>query len=194
MSALAATRHPSRPPDVERLLKILERSGVNYILVGSVAAAVYGVDVQAGDLDIVPNREEHNLERLIDVLAEIEGTPLGPFGEWRLLESREWKWIARPTTEQELADWTPHARDVQTLDHLFGTRFGNFDVMPVVAGTFDILRPRAVMRSCQGCNVLVAHIDELLARITIPRRDKDRDRVATLREIQRRHGTALPIS
>ena len=186
MSTRAATRHLNGPPDIERLLKILEQWSVDYILVGSVAAAVYGVDVHAGDLDVVPNTEEHNLERLIKVLAEIEGTPLGPFGEWRVMESGEWKWIARPTTEQELADWRPDARDARTLGHLFGTCLGNFDVMPEVAGTYDVLRPSALMRSWQGCNLWVAHIDELLARISIPRREKDRDRVGALREIQRR--------
>lgn len=194
MGTLAATRHPNRPPDIERLLRILQRWSVDYILVGSVAAAVYGVDVQAGDLDIVPNTEEHNLERLINVLAEIEGTPLGPFGEWRLLENSEWKWIARATTEQELADWKPDARDARTLDHLFGTCLGNFDVVPEIAGRYEALRPRAVMRSWCSCNVRVAHIDELLARISIPRREKDRDRVGALREIQRRSATDLPAT
>ena len=192
MSTRDATRHANRPPDIERLLKILEEFSVDYILVGSVAAAVYGVDVEAGDLDVVPNTEAYNLERLISVVAKVEGTPLGPFGEWRLLESGEWKWIARPTTEQELADWRPDSRDTRTLDHLFGTCLGNFDVMPEVAGTYEVLRPRAVMRSWQGCNIWVAHIDELLARITIPRREKDCNRVAALREIQRQNGTACP--
>lgn len=104
----------SRPPDIENLLKVLDRWKVDYILVGSVAAAVYGVQVEAGDMDVVPSREHDNLEKLIEVLAEIEATPLGPFGEWNLPESGEWKWIARPPTEQELADWRPDARDVRT--------------------------------------------------------------------------------
>lgn len=190
MNTLATPRYPNHPPDIERLLKILEQWNIDYILVGSVAAAVYGVDVQAGDLDVVPNTAVHNLERLIKVLAEIKGKPLGPFGDWHLLESGEWKWIARPTTEQELADWRPDARDARTLDHLFGTCFGNFDVVPEVAGTYEALRPRAVMRCWQGCNLWVAHVDELLARISIPRREKDRDRVGALREIQRRMGLA----
>ena len=186
MTTLAATRHPSRPPDIERLIRILQSSNVDYVLIGSVAAAVYGVDVRAGDLDIVPNTEQLNLERLINVLAEIEGRPLGPFGEWRLLENREWKWIAHATTDQELADWRPDARDACTLDHLFGTCLGNFDVVPEIAGRYEALRPRAVLRSWCSCNVRVAHIDELLARISIPRREKDRDRVEALRDIQRR--------
>jgi hypothetical protein len=190
MSTSTAPRHPSRSPDVVDLLKVLEQWKVDYVLVGSVGAAVYGVDVQAGDLDVVPSTEEHNLERLIHVLTEIEGSPLGPFGEWRLLDSGEWKWIARPTTEQELADWRPDARDGRTFDHLFGTRFGNFDVMPEIAGTYEVLRPRAVMRSWQGCHVWVAHMDDLLARLTVPRREKDRDRVVALREVQRRSGAS----
>jgi hypothetical protein len=190
MSTSTAPRHPSRSPDVVNLLKVLERWEVDYILVGSVGAAVYGVDVQAGDLDVVPSTERHNLDRLIHVLTEIEGTPLGPFGEWRLLESGEWKWIARPTTEQELSEWRPDAGDLRTLDHLLSTRFGNLDVMPYIAGTYEALRPRALMRSWHASHVWVAHIDDLLARLTVPRREKDRDRVVALREVQRRNGAA----
>jgi hypothetical protein len=183
---------PSRPPDIEHLLKVLDRWEVDYILVGSVAAAVYGVQVQAGDMDVVPNRDQDNLEKLIKVLAEIEAAPLGPFGEWHLLETGEWKWSEAPTTEQELADWTPDSGDLRSLDHLFGTRLGNLDVVPEIAGSYDALRPRALNRSWHGCNVWVAHLDEILARLTVPRREKDRDRVHALRKIQRELGLRHP--
>ena len=46
--------HESRPPDVPRLLAVLNLSGVRYILIGSVAAQLYGIEAQPGDLDVTP--------------------------------------------------------------------------------------------------------------------------------------------
>ena len=46
--------HDSRPPDVSRLLEVLGLSGVRYVLIGSVAAQLYGIEAQPGDLDVTP--------------------------------------------------------------------------------------------------------------------------------------------
>jgi hypothetical protein len=168
MSSFSTGRHFPRPPDVENLLQVLKKWNVEYVLVGSVAAAAYGVDVQPGDLDIVPDTQEANLERLRRCLEEIEATPRGPLGDWTILNTGEWKWIGRPTTDEELAAWTFDARDVRTIDHLFVTCHGNFDVVPIIAGRYAALRPRAVPRVWSGCNLWITHVDELLARMTIP--------------------------
>ncbi|MFQ5507101.1 MAG: hypothetical protein ACE5F1_20205 [Planctomycetota bacterium] len=189
MGSFSPVRHGSRSPDVAGLLEILEDRKVRFILIGSVAAAAYGVELEAGDLDIVPDTDEANLRALVYALRDMEAEPLGPFGDWTVLESGEKKWIPRPTTEQDLAEWMPDVEALWTLDHLYVTRLGNFDVVPEIAGTYDTLRARACLRSCEGIDVWVAHIDELLARLTVPRREKDIPRVAALREIQRSHGT-----
>ena len=189
MSESSLIRHRSRSPDVADLLKILETQDVRYVVIGSVAAAVYGVELQAADLDIVPDTDKANLRRLVDALQEMEAKLIGGFGSWAVLESGEKKWTPRPTTEQEIAEWIPDVDDLWTLDHLYATRFGDFDVAPEIGGTYDTLRPRACLRSCEGFDVWLAYIDELLARLTVPRREKDIPWVAALREIQREMGT-----
>ena len=78
----------------------------------------------------------------------------------------------------------PDVEDLSTLDHLYVTRFGNFDVVPEIGGTYDTLRGRASLRSCEGFDVWLAHIDEILARLTVPRREKDIPRVAALRVLR----------
>jgi len=181
-----ANRHPDRSPDVGEMLRVLQRNQVRFVLVGSVAAAIYGVELQPGDLDVVPETNEANLESLITALREMEAQPKGPFGEWTQLESGEKKWLSRPTTDQELAEWSADVGNLETLDHLYLTRFGNFDVVPELAGTYESLEPRADLGDCEGYEVLVAHIDDLLARLTVPRREKDIPRVEQLRDIQRR--------
>ena len=184
MEGYALVRHRSRSPDVTPLLRLLAKRDVRYVLIGSVAAVVYGVELEPADLDIVPDTDEANLRGLVDALREMEAQPRGPFGDWITLESGERKWIARATTERELSEWMPDVADPRTLDHLYVTRLGNFDVVPEIAGTFETLRPRACLRSCEGCEVWLAQIDDLLDRLTVPRREKDVPRVAALREIR----------
>jgi len=177
--------HGSRPPDVPALLRLLEQHHVRFILAGSVAAAAYGVEVEPGDLDIVPESSEGNLRKLVDALEEMEARPLGPFGAWTTLPTGEKKWVPRETSDRELADWKPDIEDTSSLDHLYVTRFGNFDVVPELVGTYDHLKERAALRTLHGFELQVAHVDDLLARLTIPRREKDRNRVAALRRVQR---------
>ncbi len=63
VSPLTPVGHGNRPPDVPRLLEALNRSGVRYILIGSVAAQLYGIKAQPGDLDITPALDRENLAR-----------------------------------------------------------------------------------------------------------------------------------
>ena len=177
--------HEAKPPQVEQLLALLNEQEVQFVIVGSVAARLYGVTLDPGDLDIVPATDRVNLERLIRVLEDLEARPPGPFGEWRRLSNGEWKWIARSTSEEEVRDWRPDAKNTASLDHLYHTRLGDFNVVPIVAGTYPILRKRANRIPAYRRHFWVAHVDEILARLTVPRREKDAVKVRRLREIQR---------
>ncbi len=180
--------HEARPPQVGDILRILDERDLQYVIVGSVAALLYGVDLQPNDLDIVPATDTENLERLVRTLDVLEARPAGPFGAWTVLPGGEMKWVSRLTTEEELRAWTPLLQDMSTLDHGYRSRFGNFDVVPTVAGTYDELKRRAIQLPAFGCNPWVAHVDEILARLTVPRHEKDASRVALLREVQRTQG------
>lgn len=180
--------HKPGPPRIREILKLLDDSGARFIIVGSVAAQLHGVQLEPGDLDIVPAQDTENLERLIHVLHALEARPAGPFGEWTTLPNGEKKWIERDTTEEELRAWTPNARDISSLDHRFRSRLGDFDVVPEVTGHYALLKARAVQIQAYGLQLWVAHIDELLGRLTVPRREKDLAQVAQLREIQRTRG------
>ena len=48
-------------PNIPLLLGALEAHSISYVLIGSVAAQAYGVDVQPGDLDIAPALDADNL-------------------------------------------------------------------------------------------------------------------------------------
>jgi hypothetical protein len=85
----------------------------------------------------------------------------------------------------------PQANDIATLDQSFHTRYGNFDVVPEVSGTYDALMQRAIRLPAYGQAIWVAHVDDLLATVTVPRRAKDIPRVQALRAIQRQRGAPL---
>jgi hypothetical protein len=190
---MAQTRHPDRAPDVPRLLAALSEHGVRYVLVGSVAAQLYGAEVQPGDLDITPALDRENLVRLSHLLRALEATlpETDDVGHWQVQPDGERKWISRKATPQDRlarARWQPDPDELSTLDHLLQTRYGNLDVVPDLTGDYETLIGRAVRMEAHGQEVWVVHVDELLTALTVPRRTKDVPRVRQLRQIQRQRG------
>lgn len=186
---MSVSVHERRPPEIELLLAALERHGVQYVLVGSAAAWMYGMEIDPRDLDIVPALDHANLGRLAALLREIEAWPTETFGRWEALSNDEWTWVAEAATEARrdvLARWWADPADARTFDHLFTSCRGDFDVVPRVAGPFDDLFSRARPMVHAGVTVHVAHVDDLLAKLTVARRDKDVARVSALRAMQRR--------
>lgn len=183
-------KHESSPPHVPLLIDALDAHRVRYVVTGSVAAELYGVEVQPGDFDITPALDLENLDRMAQVLEEIEATlpETDQVGQWEVQPDGERRWASRAATPEDMAKraaWAPDPADVSTFDHLFHTRYGNFDVVPDLSGGYDALIVRANRLDAYGCSVWVAHVDELLAALTVPRRKKDILRVRRLREIQR---------
>ena len=50
--------------DPEAILKVLESHGVDYVLIGGLAATLHGSPIRTGDADICPSPETPNLVRL----------------------------------------------------------------------------------------------------------------------------------
>lgn len=184
--------YPSLPPRLEALIAALDAHSIDYVLTGSVACIAYGVDTVPGDLDITPAMNEENLLRLSELLVEIEATPRD-LGHWSETLEGEKHWVTTEATPEQLASWRPALLEPETFDHLFYTRFGNFDVVPHLAGDYALLMQRAQRVEFMGFHVWVAHIDELLAKLTVPRRAKDASRVSGLRQIQHKKGQRIAL-
>ena len=177
--------HASRPPDVAGLIREIADREIRCIIAGSVAAELHGVEVsRPGDLDIVPAIDHPNLKRLSALLIDLEAA-IESVGHWTTDELGEWTWILDDDSPETIAAWKPVVSDLTTFDHLFTTRLGNFDVVPQVCGPYDELNARAETMQVRGVPVRVAHVDDLLANLTRPRRRKDVDRVRHLRRLQR---------
>jgi len=171
----------SEGPNLAALLDTLDEHAVDYLIGGSVGALAHGApDVSPADLDIIPATIPANLERL-GVALDALGATMGPeYGEWRTAESGEREWLQdgrlRPARPLDPDDAT-------TFDHSFTSSHGRLDVVPLVAGTYEELRPRAVRLRVAGADRWVASAIDLLAGMTGPRRPKDGPRVRHLRSL-----------
>lgn len=179
-----------QPPDVPGLLRLLNDHGVQYVVTGSGAAMLHGVDLVPGDLDVTPALDGENLERLAAALRAIRArqAPDGPFGDWQIQPDGEQKWVQREPTAEDVAAraaWEPDPAIPASFDHLLESDLGAIDVVPEVSGTYEQLSPRAVELEVSGVRVWVESIADLLATITVPRREKDAAHVRRLRELQR---------
>lgn len=177
------------PPDVPALLRMLKAHSVEFVLVGSVAVEAWGVDVGVpGDLDIVPETDRRNLERLVNAIRELNARSWPVTGRWVSGDGGEVMWEEYgdndPRRGQPLPDADPD--HIETFDSLFSTRHGELDIVPRISGTFEELIDRAAVLTVHGVdNVDVMSIEDLLVQLTVPRRKKDVERVAVLRVRQR---------
>lgn len=179
-----------KKPDVEALLEILNEHEVEYLVTGSAAAMLHGVVLDPGDLDITPALDHDNLDRLRCVLEAIHARQYenASFGHWETTAG-EHRWVKEEATPENVAArarWTPTAKDSTTFDYLLDSDFGSIDIVPAISGTYEELATRAVKVQAGRSSVLVEAVSDLLATLTLPRREKDADRVGQLRQIQRR--------
>lgn len=57
--------------DPERLLEVLARHGVEFVLIGGLAAVAHGSPLPTADVDVTPDRDAANLDRLATALREL---------------------------------------------------------------------------------------------------------------------------
>jgi hypothetical protein len=57
--------------DLPRLIEVLNRHGVEYLIVGGAAAYAYGAKRPTEDIDCVVRRDRANLDRLVGALREL---------------------------------------------------------------------------------------------------------------------------
>lgn len=60
------------PLDAERIVEVLDRHGVDYVIVGGVGARLHGAGRLTYDLDLCPGWEPANLDRLAAALRELD--------------------------------------------------------------------------------------------------------------------------
>ena len=163
----------ARTFDPEAILRVLQEHEVDYVLIGGLAASLYGSPHVTTDVDVTPSREAPNLERLaraltaLDARVRTEGSPEGlPF------------------------DFTPRTLAQSPMLNLT-TRFGDLDLAFEPAGTrgFGDLRRRAREIEIRDTRVVVAALADVIRSKEAAGREKDRLQLPTLRRLLERSET-----
>lgn len=163
--------------DTERILHMLDKCGVEYVLIGGLASIAHGSTLATADIDLLPLSDLGNLDRLLEALVALDAKLL--MSERRLaMESGE-PW--------EVAELRPGAQSLLSSDAWhFTTSAGPIDVVMTAAGVgeyeahLDSVEERRVF----GVKVLIAGIDDLIASKEALNRPKDRAVLDQLRELR----------
>jgi hypothetical protein len=146
------------------LLEALDRHEVRYVVVGAVAAIAQGYPLTTQELDVTPARDPKNIERLVEVLRELDA---------KLRTPKEA--VAFPIDARMLG-----GAESWTLD----TIAGPLDLVFVPAGTtgYDDLRRDALEVDLgTGRPALVASLRDVIRMKEASSREKDRAQLPALR-------------
>ncbi|MDQ3873993.1 MAG: hypothetical protein M3322_00355 [Actinomycetota bacterium] len=151
--------------DPRRLLETLHRNGVEFIVVGAVAAILQGYPLATEDLDVTPAYDAENLERLTVALHELEA---------RLRVAEDPAGLEFPVASRLLAQ-----ADVWTLT----TKYGDLDLVFTPPGTrgYADLRRDAVEIDL-GVPMLVASLPDVIRSKEAAGRPKDLAQLPALRQ------------
>ena len=149
------------------LLQHLTRHGVDFVVVGGIAAALHGSERNTFDLDVCPAQDAANLDALGGALIEID---------------------VRLRDIEEDIPFVPDGRVLAGLEILtLSTSLGPLDILvrPHGSPPYSALRRRAIEMDVGSGSVLVASIDDLIAMKRESDRPKDRDDVERLEALAR---------
>lgn len=159
--------------DFQALLRALHEAGVEFIVVGGVAATAHGSARLTQDLDVAYSRDPDNLERIVDALAPLEpylrGAPPGLPFRWNL------------ETLQ------------RGLNFTLTTELGDLDLLGEITGggTYDDLLPHTVELEIFGMSCRCLELEFLIRVKRAAGRPRDLEAVAELEALleERRRDT-----
>jgi len=154
--------------DVLALLRVLTERGVDFVVIGGIAAVLHGSPRVTQDLDVCFATDAGNLDALGGALRALDADLSG------------------------VDDPTPFMPDAATLRRVMvltlETRHGRLDVLAAPAGAppYPELRAQAERYDVGGFHVLVAGLDDLIVIKRAGGRPKDVADVAELEAIRAR--------
>lgn len=165
----------------EVLFACLDRHGVQYVLIGGLAAVLHGSPLPTIDADICPAQGRDNLERLARALDELDAC----------------------VRTADAAEGVPFPRDAMFLSRVallnLVTRAGDLDISFTPAGTsgYADLATHASAVTLQGISVSVASLEDVIRSKEAANRPKDQRALPMLRQLLeeiRRRRAASPGS
>jgi hypothetical protein len=155
----------TEPLNPEPLLRALHEAGVQHIIIGGFAVNAHGVIRPSKDLDIVPDPEPANLERLAALLAELDARHVG-LGDFSADE-----FPFDPTSPKDLQ---------AGANFRLETRLGDLDIMQWVPGidaesAYASLAPESLEGELDGTPLRVCGLEHLIAMKRAAGRPRDID-------------------
>ena len=157
-------------PDFVGILRHLTDAGVEYVLVGGLAAAAHGSSLVTQDVDVCIKLGAENLGRLQDALRDL-------------------------APEHRMSDPpVPFRHDARTLESFrnvyLRTRLGQLDCLGEILGVgdFAVVAAQSVAIDLDGAVCRVISLDALITAKTAMKRDRDRLAVDQLRAIKSLRG------
>jgi len=160
------------PLDPERVIQVLARHQVRYVLIGALAARLYGFPRVTADIDITPARDSANLTRLAAALQDLHAK------------------VYTDSVPEGLAfDCSATTLGRATIWNLI-TSAGRLDVAFAPSGTdgYADLSRGAVHFEAFGTPILAASLEDIIRSKVAADRPQDRSDVPILRAILRRQG------
>jgi hypothetical protein len=154
----------------EGIFAVLADHGVDYVVIGAVAATLHGSPLGTTDTDVCPAKTPENLKRLAGALEELDA---------RIRTLDDPRGVAFPYDGRFLGE-------VDAWNLM--TPFGNFDIAFKPSGTdgYEDLRRGAVNIELEGVNVPVASLLDVIRSKEAAGRQRDRHALPTLRMLLER--------
>lgn len=146
------------PLDPECLFRVLDDHGVEYVLIGGLAAVLHGAPTATNDADILPNSDIANLERLSSALRDLDA-------------------MVRSTEDPEGVRFDPHPALLGSVDMLnMTTRCGDLDLTfrPSGLDGYDSVLASAITIDLDQVSIRIAALDDIIRSKTAADRRKDR--------------------
>lgn len=156
--------------DPRAVLAQFRRDEVIFVVIGGVAATLHGSPYPTSDLDICPQQDERNLERLARSLNALGAK----------------KWDPRKDIEVSI-EWSKDTLEVDKT-WILTTRFGHVDVRFQPAGTqgYRDLARQKVHYDLNGVSIEVADLEDLIRMKEAAGRERDLEHLPTLRKLLER--------
>ena len=159
---------PYRP---DKILEVLERHRVVYVVIGGLAAEIHGSPYITRDVDVTPARNRENFAKLASALIELEARLRVPGLDEPIEVPLDERSFQQGTT------WT------------YVTKHGNLDVALLPDGTRgyeDLRRAATWERITDDLEVSVAALSDVIRSKEAAGREKDRVVLPALRQVLER--------
>lgn len=163
------------PLDPERLIRVLRKHRVEFVLIDALAARLHGFPRLTADADITPADDKANVTRLAAALRELQA-----------------KFYTESVPEGLAFDCSAAMLGRARMWNLV-TSAGRLDIAFTPAGTdgYDDLAKGAERFEAFGVRFLAASLDDIIRSKEAAGRPKDKNDVVLLRELKRRNRGAI---